>query len=210
VSWQAVLFDFDGVILDSVGIKTDAFAEMFRRYGPEIEEKVIDYHKRNGGVSRYKKFRYFYEELLNEPISEDKIERLGSTFSDLILKKVLTAPFIPGAEATLKALSARGIPAYVVSGTPQAEIRFIVEARGLGSLFRGVYGTPPMKGEIVREIIEREKYEIERCLFIGDAMTDFEAALENGIAFVGIVTANAPSPFPDGTETMDNVSVYID
>ena len=41
-------------------------------------------------------------------------------------------------------------------------------------------------------------------------MTDFEAALENGIAFLGIVTANAPSPFPDGTETMDKVRLLLD
>ena len=32
--WQAVFFDFDGVILDSVDVKTQAFAAMFRAYGP--------------------------------------------------------------------------------------------------------------------------------------------------------------------------------
>ena len=39
--WEAVFFDFDGVILDSVDVKTQAFADMFRQYGPEVERAVV-------------------------------------------------------------------------------------------------------------------------------------------------------------------------
>jgi len=58
MNWQAVFFDFDGVILDSVDVKTDAFVAIFRGYGPKIREDVVKYHHENGGVSRMEKFKY--------------------------------------------------------------------------------------------------------------------------------------------------------
>ncbi len=57
MKWQVVFFDFDGVILDSVDVKTKAFAKMFRHYGPEVEQVVVDYHLANGGVSQVQKIR---------------------------------------------------------------------------------------------------------------------------------------------------------
>ncbi len=36
-NYQAVFFDFDGAILDSVNVKTNAFATMFRPYCKNVE-----------------------------------------------------------------------------------------------------------------------------------------------------------------------------
>ena len=57
---KAILFDFDGVLVESVDIKTKAFAKLFENEGPEIVNKVVEYHLANGGVSRFKKFDYIY------------------------------------------------------------------------------------------------------------------------------------------------------
>ena len=56
-----IVFDFDGVVLDSVEIKTNAFAEIYSEYGSEIVSKVVEYHKRNGGLSRFEKFKYYHK-----------------------------------------------------------------------------------------------------------------------------------------------------
>ena len=53
-----IIFDFDGVILDSVNIKTEAFYKLFEQYGSKIANQVVDYHIINGGMSRFKKFEY--------------------------------------------------------------------------------------------------------------------------------------------------------
>ena len=50
---DALIFDFDGVLADSVEVKTRAFAKLFQSYGPEIEDRVVKYHRNNGGMSRY-------------------------------------------------------------------------------------------------------------------------------------------------------------
>ena len=91
-----MFFDFDGVILDSVDVKTRAFATMLRPYGPEIERAVVDYHLANGGLSRFKKFEYYYEALLKKSIGDEELESLGQEFNKLSMQGVLDSPFIDG------------------------------------------------------------------------------------------------------------------
>ena len=62
--YSALIFDFDGVILDSVSIKTEAFAELYLQYGKIIQNKVVQYHLKHGGISRYNKIKYFHSEFL--------------------------------------------------------------------------------------------------------------------------------------------------
>jgi HAD superfamily hydrolase (TIGR01549 family) len=208
MKWEAVFFDFDGVIVDSANIKTEAFAEMFRPYGPDIESKVIDYHIKNMGESRYEKFRYWYTEYLGQAITEDLVDKLSKIFSELVVKKILEAPYRDGAINTLKELTANSIPTFLVSGTPDEEIRYITKARGIDVFFKEIHGAPRHKDEITYEILQRHKYNPKNCLFVGDAISDYTAALNNGIRFLGIVTGNAENLFPSGT--MISKMVMID
>jgi len=204
---QAVFWDFDGVVLDSVDVKTRAFARMFSAYGSEIEKAVVDYHLAHGGVSRFEKFRYYFRELLNKPINEAEIQTLGDEFSNLVLEEVLAAPFMPGALETLQQLLSEGIPCYVVSGTPEEEVRHIVLMRQLAKYFVEVHGAPRKKAEIVKDIINRKKYKEAKCLFLGDAMTDYNAAMNIGINFIGIVPKLQASPFPVDTRISSFISL---
>ena len=77
MSWQPVYFDFDGIILDSVDVKTSAFSKKFEEYASEVQKQVIQYHLENGGVSRFEKFSQYYEKILNKPIDEVKIQKLA-------------------------------------------------------------------------------------------------------------------------------------
>ncbi len=199
MKWQAVFFDFDGVILDSVHAKTEAFAQMFRPFGTDIEQAVVTYHLAHGGISRFEKFRHYYTHFLNIPVSEDRLQELGEEFSELVLTKILQSPFIAGAEATLVMLNVEKIPAYVVSGTPSGELEFIVERRGLTKFFREVHGSPRFKEEILLDVIGRNGFEPARCIFLGDAMSDYKAAHIVGLKFLGIVSEQTPFPFPPGT-----------
>jgi len=207
MNWQAVFFDFDGVILDSVDVKTQAFAAMFRPYGPEVERAVVEYHLANGGVSRFKKFEYYYKYIFNKPINKEMLEALGREFNQLAMKGVLAAPFIDGALETLEQLKEQGIPAFVASGTPDEEIQLIVEKRKLAPYFVEVHGSPRKKQEIVQDIAARHAYRLEDCLFIGDATTDYEAAKYCGMFFLGVVKKNERSPFPEGTRVKTKVDL---
>ena len=207
MNWEAVFFDFDGVILDSVDVKTKAFAKMFRQYGQEVEKKVVEHHLNNGGVSRFDKFRYYYEEILNKPVNEEIIKTLSAQFSDLVIDGILASPFMPGAKESLERLKKKEIPCYIVSATPYDEINLIVEKKELRGYFKEVHGSPRKKWEICRKIITKENYNPQNCLFIGDAMSDYEAAQKNGIYFLGIVGNGEISPFFDGTSVSSVVAL---
>tara|TARA_Y100000310_G_scaffold313299_1_gene361502 strand:- start:863 stop:1495 length:633 start_codon:yes stop_codon:yes gene_type:complete len=208
VKWQAVFFDFDGVIVDSVPTKGEAFAELFREFGPEIEKKVVEYHFANGGISREEKFKYFFKEFLRKPLTQNHLTQLCQQFSDLVLEKVITAPFLPGVLDALEQLKKDNTSSFVVSGTPQDEIRYIVEQRDLSKYFQGVYGSPRKKGEIIKELLDENNLSQRKCLFIGDSLSDYEGAKETGVFFLGIVPDLKKSIFPQSTHVSSLITLY--
>jgi len=207
MKWEAVFFDFDGVICDSVNIKAEAFAELYRPYGTDVEKKVVAYHMANGGISRFEKFQFWHREYLAKDISENQLEELSSRFSELVLKKIMEAPYIDGAIETLRILKNNNIPSYIVSGTPDDEIRYIIREKRLDEYFCEIHGSPRKKNDIVKNILAREMYNADRCIFIGDAMSDYHAAKLNSIHFLGIVTKEDKPIFPVGTSLSKSVRI---
>src|SRR5690606_5760492 len=126
----ALLLDFDGVIVESTDIKTRAFAELFQEY-PEHLPAILRHHRENLGVSRYKKFAWIYRELLKKPVTETLLDALGARFSQIVYEQILRAPFVPGARETLAACASRGVPVFIISGTPHDELHRILAAREL-------------------------------------------------------------------------------
>lgn len=190
---RAVIFDFDGVILESADIKTHAFARLFEQHSEHVDA-IVDLHLRLAGVSRYEKFKLIYADILGEPLDDDGLARLGEEFSAICLDEVLTCEFVPGAREFLEARAESHL-LFVASGTPEGELRHIVEQRGLSEFFRGVYGTPDTKGVISRRILDEHGLERHEAVFIGDATTDLEGAEEAGIPFIGRVRPGDPNPF---------------
>lgn len=182
---KTIFWDFDGVIADSVNVKTDAFYELYQPYGEEIANKVKQYHLDNGGMSRFEKFRYYQEVLLGNdaPIPESVIQTLAKRFSDIVMKKVVNAPYIKGVEQILKDMQ-KCCHNYIITGTPTMEMKEILEQRSIMHYFDGVYGSPQHKDYWVNQLIEEHKYNRDESLFIGDAMSDMNAALKNNIHFI--------------------------
>lgn len=203
--WQAVLFDFDGVLVESADIKIAAFRALYAPHGPDIIDRVIGHHIAHGGVSRRQKIRLYHREFLGLTLTPDELEALCRKFSALVEDAVVAARAVAGAE-TLVAAAAETMPLFIVSGTPQAELERIVTRRGLGGHFTEVHGSPPEKEPIIRGILDRHGLAAARTLFVGDSMTDHTAAGATGLAFVGRVPAGAPSAFPPGTATIPDLT----
>ncbi len=186
---RVAVFDFDGVVLESANLKTQAFIKLF-----DGNEAAVAYHLEHAGVSRFVKFEHFHTEILGIPYTAEDEERLGDRFAALISGEILLCPFVPGARELLerRRLDSR---LFVASATPETELRQIVSARGLGPSFSGVYGTPATKAEIITGVLAAEGVEAWETIFVGDARTDLLGAREAGVPFVGRVTEGKPNPF---------------
>ena len=196
LKYDAIFFDWDGVITDSVNVKTDAFCEMFRQYGETVQQRVKAHHLKNGGMSRYEKFKFYYREYLGEEIDDRKLQELVQQFSSLVKEKVIRAPYVPGAVETIHSESQKETKLFVVSGTPTEEMKDIVRARRLENFFTDVGGSPSKKEEWVRFFCEKYALDAEKCLFIGDAMADFHAAAVCGTHFIAVKIPGCMTDFP--------------
>ncbi len=194
-----VVFDCDGVLLDSVAIKTATFGTLYEDLGPEAVAYVTDYHMRHGGVSRYTKFEHFHEKFFGRAITPDESAALDRRFNDLALEQLLRTPAIPGAREFLAAHHGAG-PMYVASGAPQYELTVILEKMDLARYFTAIHGSPPHKAVLLRRIVEAEGADPARTLMIGDSSTDLEAARAVGTRFLGVGQFPPPLPWlPDLT-----------
>src|SRR5256712_13190101 len=98
---RAIAYDFDGVLVESVEVKTRAFARLFNTEGPDAVRKILDYHLKNGGVSRFEKFKTIYRSILKRPLSEEQFRSLCERFSELVVDEVVAASWVDGAEGLL-------------------------------------------------------------------------------------------------------------
>jgi len=161
---------------------------LFADYPDRLPE-IIAYHQRNAGISRYNKFRYIYEKMLGQELSLEKEKELGGRFSQIVLDEVIKAPLVAGAEDFLKSNHQRYI-LFVISGTPEEELHYILRRRGLDIYFQGVYGTPRTKPEITRQILAEHQLASQEVVFVGDAESDRISAEKAGVFFIARISSD--------------------
>lgn len=198
LSCRAVIFDFDGVIVDSNPIKVGAFMDMYRDQGEAFCAEIANYYRLYAGISRIRKFRHIEETMLGRPASDERIAELSQRFSELVEEAVTGCPPIPGALEFVRT-HADSLPLFVASGTPEVELQRIVTRRGWAPLFVDVRGSPTHKTDVVRDIIAANGLSPAETVMIGDALTDMEAAQANALPFIGIVPPGADNIFPADT-----------
>lgn len=203
--FDAIVFDFDGVLVESADVKTQAFGLLYAKYGKKIAQQVVDYHLAHAGISRYVKFKVWQEDFLGLPYTQEVGEQLSREFSRLVVDSIVAAPYVRGAEEFLKTYY-RDLPLYVASGTPEDELQDIVKRRNMQYFFKGVYGTPSSKGEILCELIRGKQYQPGRVLMVGDALADWHGAREAGACFVGRSNNGFPIDFPVGTVLIEDLT----
>lgn len=202
-----VVFDCDGILLESVDVKTKAFGQTVAEHGSKAVTRLINYHMEHGGVSRYKKFEWFYTEVLGRKITEHELQTLAEHFKQLAFDGVMNAPMVQGAMEALESLHGR-IPLFVVSGTPHEELVQVLNGRNLDRFFQGVYGSPPGKADLLRRIIKQQGVTPKEILMVGDSTTDLAAAEECGTFFYGRGEQVVQSGWP-WSEDLHGLMEYI-
>ncbi|MCX5782680.1 MAG: HAD-IA family hydrolase [Elusimicrobia bacterium] len=184
---KVLFFDFDGVIAESVDIKTRAFARLFETEESDVVRKIVDYHSKNTGVSRFDKFRYFYKHFLHRHLPDAEFQSLCKRFSKLVIDEVVNAPYVKGADEFLRKYAHQYL-CFIVSATPQQEMEEILRKKDILRYFKRVYGSPTTKKDAVRITLQEERIVPEDSLYVGDARSDYEAAKESRVHFAALVS----------------------
>ena len=180
-SYRWIFWDFDGVIKDSVESKAQAYQDLFVEGNPELVDRIKQHHNENGGVSRYEKIPT-YLTWANLNVTQDLVDYYCKKFSLSVKRRVVNSAWVPGVKEFLidNSFNRRFV---LVTATPTAEIKEILLRLGLADIFLEVYGAPIEKHVVVREVMSRKNIRSEDALLVGDSVSDYEAALANGIEF---------------------------
>jgi phosphoglycolate phosphatase-like HAD superfamily hydrolase len=190
---RAIAFDFDGVLAESVDVKTHAYTHLFAEEEKAKIEEIREYHLKNGGISRFEKFRHIYKDILRRPLSEEEFHSLCERFSQLVVDEVIASPWVAGAREFLQE-NREKYTFFIISGTPHEELADIVRSRGMECFFQEVLGSPDSKEELLRGVMQRHALEPKQMVFVGDAETDWDAAQKTKIPFIWRRASENDSP----------------
>ncbi len=189
MNFKAIIFDFDGVIVDSVRVKIQAFYDLYLPFGETVAKQVAQYHEQNGGISRFEKISYFHQHLLKQNISEEEVQVLANRFSELVKEKVISAAFVSGVLDFLEKNYQKYL-FFVSTGTPETEILEITKAQKIDHYFKEIYGSPDRKIQHIERIMQKYDLKAEDLIFIGDSPNDRDSARHFGIRFIGRIAEN--------------------
>lgn len=183
--YKILLWDFDGVIIDSMPIRTRGFEQVLCNFPSDQVQQLITFHQQNGGLSRYIKFKYFFEKIRNESVSEEMISEYANRFS-LIMRDVLTnKELLIQDTIDFIRLNSSKFAMHIVSGSDEVELKFLCQKLDIQQFFISVHGSPAPKDQLIQNLLDSFKYDRSETAFIGDSLNDLSAASIAKIDFIG-------------------------
>lgn len=172
-----IIFDFDGVILNSHNVKTDAFFEIFKEFGNIKAKKAQKYHLKNIGISRFKKFKYIIKNILKDKTINSKY--LNKKFQDYCFKKIKSLKINSDLKYFLKKYNKK-YDMFISTATPQNDIIRILKEKKIIHFFKKIYSSPKKKYEHINLI----KRKFKKRIFIGDSNEDLLACIKTKTFFI--------------------------
>jgi len=182
-SLDAVFWDFDGVIKDTLEIKGESFVEVYENLPLKFKQQILKYHYDNGGMPRMQKFAFWNDKY--NIVSDDKkklVLEQSIKYESIVLSKLMKCPWNEGFDLLTKEILDSDCKSFIVSGAPRKELLEILGE--YAKYFVEVLGGDKSKTEHLEDI--RAKYGIclEESIFIGDAESDHIAANDCSIPFI--------------------------
>lgn len=182
---KAIIWDFDGVIVDSMRLKTDAFCHVLSSFPQEEIKKFVAFHNANGGLSRFFKFRFFFEKILKQPAEEIVLEQMAKKFSDYVSERLADPKFLISDTYGFISSYHKKAAFHIASGSEENELKYLAGHLNISKFFRSINGSPTSKECIIANILKDYGYTANEVIMIGDSANDYNAAKYNYIAFYG-------------------------
>lgn len=181
-NYKTLIFDCDGVILESNEIKSLAFFESVKKFGLHKANALKNYHIQNGGISRQEKFSYFLKNIHQTTNYEKDLKMLTEAYGRIVFQHLLECNVNRDIFDLSEKVSDH--KRLVISGGNEEELRLIFELKKIDKFFtEGIYGNPLSKIEIFSKLLKDGVIE-KPAIYIGDSKYDWEAATQFGIDFL--------------------------
>jgi HAD superfamily hydrolase (TIGR01509 family) len=187
---EAVIFDLDGVVIDSEQIWDDVRERYVRerggRYDAEAQRAMM-------GMSSTEWSRFIHEELGVEAtpaeINAEVVELMAARYRDQL-------PVVPGAREAVERMAA-SFPLGLASSSNRPLIDTVLELAGLSMLFRATVSSEEVpRGkpapDVYVEAGRRLGVEPERCAAIEDSHSGIRSAKAAGMRVVAIPNPHYP------------------
>lgn len=184
-----IIWDFDGVLINSNHIRTAAFEEIFKDFKQEAVEDLINFHESNGGLSRYFKIRYFFEKILMTNVSKDEVNFYAENYSNFVKPLLKNDRLLITKTNNFISLNKYNYRMFIVSASDEFELRELCAFFDF-NLFLEIKGSPTNKKENISNLIQDYKLINFETMIIGDSYNDYEAALYNNIHFMAFNNPN--------------------
>ena len=190
-NYKTIIFDFDGVILDSNSIKKLAIQSSVENILDEVTTKeFVDYFVNLNGVPREQKIAKYL------PVAEHN--NVLKNYEEILDVNLKDANLICGVKELIQNLYALKIKLYVLSGGAQIEVINLLKFFGLFNYFDGVFGGPKNK----EQNLEHKKNK-KPVLYFGDSKVDYAVSKEHHFDFVFVYGASSIKNWQDETKNWD-------
>ena len=182
--YKTIVFDCDGVVLNSNQTKIDAYFAVAKRMGGSDEQAraLVHHHVTKGSFPRNGKIEYYLREIVNQPVTQETVQQFLHAFEDILDNTLMQCAVAP-ALLDLKAATPEA-SWMLLSGGDQAELRRVFPRRNLAQLFEaGIFGGPDTKDQVLARETANRNIQFP-ALFVGDSKYDYQAATKAGLDFV--------------------------
>ncbi len=182
--YKTIVFDCDGVLLNSNKVKVSAYYNVAKRMGGSDAQAqaFVDYHIEMGSFPRNGKIKYYLEHIINETETPALMQQYLDTFDAILDESLMECEQAAGL-LDLKSHT-KDAKWMVLSGGDQAGLRNIFMRRALTQHFEcGIFGGPDIKEDVLAR--EKANGNIQLpALFVGDSKYDHQSSTGAGLDFV--------------------------
>lgn len=179
-------FDLDGTLADTDPDIRGAWKTVLSDMGlecPEFDEKFI------AGPPFDVMLKTLFPTQYTDAMADEVRGRFGKVYDNCGFRNT---PEYPGVMDAVRSIKARGDRVFIVTNKRILGAKALAAKYGWMDVFEGMYtgdmfeGKRMLKPELLKYVIETLGVEKEKCVMIGDSISDFEAAKANGIRSVGV------------------------
>ena len=181
--YQTIIFDCDGVILNSNFQKIEAYRKAAISYGANDQQAqaLVDHHIALTGISRHIKFNYFLTDIMHESVTEPAMNHLLKALNEQVLSLLEKCEIAQGLFELRQ--KTKKVKWMVASWGDEKELNHLFKEKKIDQFFdEGIYGSPASKHEIIET--QQKKHNFLPALFLGDSLYDIQTAQKYNLDFI--------------------------